>query len=228
MNRNSSACGYSSTAIMDENLFNQRYYKSIPTKEKLREELKNDEEGCFHFNINLGIFVNSEAIFDSDTVNIEHAFVLLKYTLKSQRKTHWFDDIDKHSDRCGYQLVQSYIYKYSLADNIQNKIKYFPNFEDLDTELIKPLLSFCETGKIVNNWTEFCEWWYKITDVNFLPRFPLGKIKEERTEIRKGFSVTRTSNYKSILDLNFTTCVSIFNTGLLLALFFVLCKKKRI
>lgn len=182
--RDSSACGLSAGAIMLRNVFKQKYYKEVKTIDNLYKELGNDEEGCFWVSIGFGEYV-------------DHAFVIIKYN---------------NDDKIHYQIVQSYIFKYSLKDNLINNIKYFTEFRILKDEILDPLLLFYKKRINNNNWIDFSSTWYKLSNV-ILPIEYLGNCNK-RYDLR----MVRSTNYKSIFDNNWTTNFSIINSCLFLFL----------
>lgn len=192
---NHTACGVTANAVMNLNVFNQKYYRSIGSIEKLYQELQDDERGCFRIAINFGRYLIETPVSNFYIPYIEsldHAFIIIKY-INTDGSMH-------------YQIIQSYVDTYTLQDSLQNKVIYFTNFEQLKQTILEPLFSFYPDG-VPKDWNKFSKVWYDITGAN-LQQGPIRKtIKSD-----KFLEMKRTSDYRSIFDIEPKAWISILST----------------
>lgn len=130
-----SACGITSSAIMDLNPFDQRGYRSLKSLDEIRNNLQDFEPGVFEFSIDYG-----EYLIDGKVESLDHAFIILKY--------------DGH-----YELVQSYVNEYDLQWNITYGRQIFNSFEALELTVLNLIFKAEPTSP------QFIKQWYNLSKI---------------------------------------------------------------
>lgn len=122
---NSQLCGVFSRALIEQNMFKQKYRKQLTSFEELRSALQDNEEGLFLLSHKCIVPVYADkkgyAVFPGS-----HGMVLIKFFENNQPK---------------YRVAQIFIGEYTLDEFIKKHEEnfLFESFEELETQFLEPL-----------------------------------------------------------------------------------------